>query len=676
MAVEQGGDASLPLPGDRLDSLLAKCPYSLVPVPRMTARPEVLDEWRQRIGDELTEWLRAYPLHKNFWQEPPRQHYAPGNKINSELERAWFQREIERFLTIGALRESPVRPRRLHPCRLAPKKGVKLFRLVINMRSTNHYLRYVEGIYEDIRNVIKMLGRNYWFMTRDMTDAYFMVHLHEDDVTFLGFSWEGKFYVFLVIPFGLSDSPGVFTTIIGNLVRYWRRRFGMSITSFFDDVTWAHPLKEKVLQWSALIEEEARLLGITFDPVKGNPEPTQRGVILGFLVDTRSMTLAIPDAGLIKITDKARVLLDSGVATMRRLYSLASSLMTFKRASLLAPTRAYRLYAACRGRRDWDMEFPLPYELRPILIWVRDELCQHASRRFGWEEVETIWFHCDASRTGCSMVRVDPTTKRPVGGDESEMREIFSVDESGRSSNNRELRTYAKGFRAFGSQIRGKAVQTCGDNLTSIAYLAKGGGPVAELQDLASEALETLETLGADLLPPIYIPGVQNIYADRGSRSIDLEDYRLREVTFHKISKEWGPFSTDRFADETNALLPSFNSRFVATGTGAVDAFKQTWDGNEYLFPPLSRLADAVDKVLRDRAHGVLIAPVDAPGVACLLTRLAEYEQGRWALGPRDLRAGLSNSPVPAHASSRPFSWTAIRFNTAARRSTAQLSNS
>lgn len=658
----------------QLDSVLAACPYSLVPVPKLTSRPEVQAEWRLRIGDELAEWLRAYPLRENFWQEPPRQHYAPGNKINSDLERAWFRREIDRLLTIGALRESIERPRRLHPCRLAPKKGVKLYRLVINMRSTNHYLRYVEGVYEDIRDVIKMLERNYWFVTRDMTDAYFMVHLREEDVTYLGFSWEGKYYVFLVLPFGLSDSPGVFTTIIGNLVRYWRRKFSMSITSFFDDVTWAHRCKEMVSRWSAQIEEEARQLGITFDPVKGNPEPTQCGVVLGFLIDTRSLTLSIPDAGLVKITDKANALLDSGVATMRQLYSLASSLMTFKRASLLASTRAYRLYAACRGRRSWDSAFPLPSELRPTLQWVRDELRHHATRRFGWEAHEKVWFHCDASATGCSMVRVDPTTKAPIGGDESEMRVTFTADESGRSSNNRELRTYAKGFRAFGPLLRGKVVQACGDNLTSIAYLAKGGGPVAELLDLATEALEVLEALGADLLPPIYIPGEQNVFADQGSRTLDLEDYRLREVAFHKISKEWGPFSTDRFADETNALLPIFNSRFQSSGAAAIDAFKQTWNGNEYLFPPLSRLGDVVDKILRDRAHGVLIVPVDAPGVRATLVRLAEHEQGRHSLSSRDLRVGLSNSPVPEHSSNKPFSWTAIRFN--ARLTTGQLSTS
>jgi hypothetical protein len=205
-------------------------------------------------------------------------------------------------------------------------------------------------------------------------------------------------------------------------------------------------------------------------------------------------------------------------------------------------------------------------------------------------------------------------------------------------------------------------VQTCGDNLTSIAYLAKGGGPVAELQQLAAEALEVLEELGADLLPPIYIQGERNVHADRGSREIDTEDYRLREVTFHKIAKEWGPFSTDRFADETNALLPVFNSRFRVAGAAAVDAFSQTWSGNEYLFPPLSRLGDAVDKILGDRARGVLVAPADAPGAEALLGRLGTHVQGRWALSPRDLRVGLSNSPVPARDSSKPFSWIVLRF--------------
>ena len=49
--------------------------------------------------------------------------------------------------------------------------------------------------------------------------------MFEEDQTYLGFSWKidniVKFFVFTVLPFGLSTSPFVFTKLVRPLVELW-----------------------------------------------------------------------------------------------------------------------------------------------------------------------------------------------------------------------------------------------------------------------------------------------------------------------------------------------------------------------------------------------------------------------------------------------------------------------
>jgi hypothetical protein len=128
-----------------------------------------------------------------------------------------------------------------------------------------------------------------------------------------------------------------------------------------------------------------------------------------------------------------------------------------------------------------------------------------------------------------------------------------------------------------------------------------------------------------------------------------------------KLNKRWGPLSCDRFADDFNTQLPLFNSRWACPGSAAVDAFLQIWSGNEFLFPPMSRLTDVVTKILHDRSQGVLVAPSPCPPLAALEPFVVDEEE----LLARDIRAGTSGTPLPLSALKKPLVWKAIRFNAA-----------
>ena len=74
----------------------------------------------------------------------------------------------------------------------------------------------------------------------DLKSGYHHIDIHPDFQTFLGFAWKFpncqsyRYFVFTVLPFGLSTAPHIFTKTLKPLVKYWRYS-SISLGLFLDD---------------------------------------------------------------------------------------------------------------------------------------------------------------------------------------------------------------------------------------------------------------------------------------------------------------------------------------------------------------------------------------------------------------------------------------------------------
>ena len=75
--------------------------------------------------------------------------------------------------------------------------------------------------------------------TADVSAAYHHIEMDPKSIPYLGFEWEGLFYCFVVLPFGLSTAPRIFTTVMSHPVRFLRSQ-GIRILQFLDDSVFAH----------------------------------------------------------------------------------------------------------------------------------------------------------------------------------------------------------------------------------------------------------------------------------------------------------------------------------------------------------------------------------------------------------------------------------------------------
>ena len=125
-------------------------------------------------------------------------------------------------------------------------------RLVINLRYINYFLWKEKFKYEDMRTVLLLLEKEDFLCTFDLKSGYHHVDIHTQSQLFLGFTWEQSYYVFTVLPFGLSLACYVFTKLMRPLVKLWRSK-GIRCVVDIDDGIIAAAGRERAQQDSDFV---------------------------------------------------------------------------------------------------------------------------------------------------------------------------------------------------------------------------------------------------------------------------------------------------------------------------------------------------------------------------------------------------------------------------------------
>ena len=119
-----------------------------------------------------------------------------------------------------------------------------------------------------------MFERNNHFFTFDLKFGYHHVDIHTDCWTYLGLSWSNKFYMFAVLPFGLSTACYVFTKLLRPLVKRWRS-LGLRVIVYIDDGICAAGSHSKCLEYKELVVSDLGKAGFVLNIPKSQLEPLE-----------------------------------------------------------------------------------------------------------------------------------------------------------------------------------------------------------------------------------------------------------------------------------------------------------------------------------------------------------------------------------------------------------------
>ena len=260
------------------------------------------------------------------------------------------------------------------------------------------------------------------------------------------------------------------------------------------------------------------------------------------------------------------------------------------------------LYALIEGRKTWYEPIQLTEDASADLKFWLDNINSRNGFTFKPRPTTSKVMFTDASDTGYGGFVAERLNKVICVGK-------FSNFEKMESSTSRELSAVKYVLQSFGHIIANESIQVNIDNIGACRILSVGSSK-KHLQSLAVDVFKHCVKFNINLQPN-WVPRDMNQISDFYSKYNDTDNWSIDDNSFYTLSKRFGPFSIDRFADNNNKKTERFNSKFYCPNTESVNCFTNDWKGeNNFLCPPISLIGSTIRHLKICRASGTLVVPV------------------------------------------------------------------
>lgn len=164
----------------------------------------------------------------------PVQSSEPRAKGWSQVEHDTIQSSIDQLLLIGAIRKCvPCNGKFVSTIFLTSKKYGK-YRMILNLKELNKFICPPHFKMENHKTVSKLISANDYLATLDLKDTYHLVPIAEPQRKLLRFRFNGDYYEYTCLPFGLNVGPFVFTKLL-KPIAFFLRNQGFKSVVYLDD---------------------------------------------------------------------------------------------------------------------------------------------------------------------------------------------------------------------------------------------------------------------------------------------------------------------------------------------------------------------------------------------------------------------------------------------------------
>lgn len=512
---------------------------------------------------------------------------------------------IDDLISSGMIREVKHKPYIVSPLSVATNSVGKK-RFILDLRYVNDHLHKEFVSFDDLRDFQHYVRPNGFLFKFDLRQGYYHVDIFENHQEFLGFCWSGnkekKYYVFTVLPFGLSTAPCLFTKLLRVLVRVWHKQ-GIKISVFLDDGCGTAQTFEESEESSLAVKSLLVECGFIINIEKSLWSPTKVLIWLGIVIDLNKNSYHVSSKRIQSLLDQCEKILSCQYTTARSLSRLAGKVVSTKFVfSDIVRLKTRFLYKLIDSQYSWDSFLKITDHeevVKEVIFW-RDNIKRLNKKPISSERIVNSFVFSDASDHAIGSI---------IANNNFICHKNFSPWEQGRSSTWRELEGIRFALISFKESLKNSCIEWKTDN-NAASLIVKSGSKKSELHDLAIEIYEITRFNNIDLKVQ-WIPRKENELADCISKVIDVDDWQLSNDFFDYLNSLWGPFSIDRFANHYNTKLERFNSKFYVPNTEAVDAFLQNWSGENNLFvPPVNDILRVLKKLEQsENIVGTLIIP-------------------------------------------------------------------
>lgn len=489
---------------------------------------------------------------------------------------------------------------------LAPKpNGGKRF--ILNLKSLNKFILSSHFKMEDYRTASKLIPQDGFLATIDLREAYLLLPVSEEYRKYLRFQFtpwgtnKSVTYEFNSMPYGLSVAPRVFTKVMKEVMAFLRRQ-GHQSTIYLDDILCIASDYEKCID---NVNKTIRLLtclGFVINDEKSSLEPKQTCKFLGFIFDTRTLSISLPAEKRSNIEQLIQKFLNLRECTIREFSQLIGVLTAacpaVKYGWLYTKILERQKYLALlRNNDNFEAKITLPKVIKEDLDWWRLNIAttSNSMRTVGYK----LEVYTDASRSGWGAVCGE---HRASGK--------WRAEEAEHHINYLELLAAFLGLKSFAHNYANTSILLRVDNTTAISYINRMGGiQFPHLNDLTRSIWRWCEERNITIFAS-YV-NTKNNWADAESRKVNPDtEWELSPNAFQTITRQLGYPTIDLFASRANAKCEVYVSWKPDPDATAVDAFTINWQCNFfYAFPPFSLILKCLRKIIDDEASGILVFP-------------------------------------------------------------------
>ena len=288
---------------------------------------------------------------------------------------------------------------------------------------------------------------------------------------------------------------------------------GVRCLMYLDDMLILGRTAEELNHNFTLVKSLLTLLGFLVNEDKSVPDPTQELEFLGFIINSKAMTLVVTDEKVKYLISQCKTLMESPQITIRQLARIIGVMTSMTPAVLPAPLH-YRALQVLKNtaldrHHSYFAQITLTQEVKQDLIWWRTYLKQWRSQNI-LPKKALLTLESDASDLGWGAVCLNQTTL--TGG-------VWNTQETTLHINCKELLAAWLGLQCYASSLQDVHVHLRIDNTAAVAYVNKMGG--LHSKDLCQLALQIWDwCLSRNLtISAEHLPGSLNRLTDKESRT-------------------------------------------------------------------------------------------------------------------------------------------------------------
>ena len=247
-------------------------------------------------------------------EQPTPQRYSNTHLVSQHRE--LVRTRLREYIELGAVMQlpstSPV-PDMVQPLHVIVKPGKKP-RLVIDLsRNLNTHIDAPAFRMETVSVAVQRSKPNCWYTKLDLSNCFLSFPLHPSMFRFFTFEFEGVYYCFVRLPFGLNVAPYLCTLLL-SVVSFRLTQLGITHTRYLDDWLLIALTHDSCTQAGQTTKQVFALFGLVNNHEKEVP-PTQVVEYLGIIIDSREQQIRLSAE---RVTELLALLVTFGQHTRQR----------------------------------------------------------------------------------------------------------------------------------------------------------------------------------------------------------------------------------------------------------------------------------------------------------------------------------------------------------------------